>query len=145
MYLSHWEGGERNRERFHARTKRPATRMISRSRERQCPNNGLESELSDFWRRPASDLLKVFFLLPLASACQSSLFLIRVEKKKRSDVPVKVASWLLRSASTLPPSSAIFLNSPLPTSSLRAAQQLILSSLWVSSILALCTKFLSNR
>jgi len=66
--------------------------MISRSRERQCPNNGLESESSDFWRRPASDLSKVFFLLSAASACWPSLFLVRVEKKKETMFPWKLPS-----------------------------------------------------
>lgn len=125
----------RGKERFHTRTKRPAT--ISRSRERQCPNNGLESEPSDFWRRPASDLSKVFFLLPLASACLPTFSLPRsCRKKKRSDVPVKVAFWLLRSAVTPPPPSpAIFPN--LPLRPLRSAQPVTLFSSWSSSILAL--------
>lgn len=49
------------------------------------------------------------------------------KKKKRSDVPVKVASWLLRIAVTPPPTPAIFPNLPLPpTSSLRSVSYPVL-------------------
>lgn len=48
---------------------------------------------------------------------------------------MKVASWLLRSAVTPPPSPTIFPN--LPPRPLRSAQPLTLSSSRVSSILAL--------
>lgn len=63
---------------------------------------------------------KCFFssLSPLRAGLLSSSF---GWKKKRSDVPVKVASWLLRSAVTpSPPSPTIFPNLSPPTSSLRS-------------------------
>jgi len=131
MYLSPG-GKEKDRKRFHARSvPRPGW-----SRERHCPNNGLESESSDFWRRPASDLSKVFFLLPPVSACLLAFSLPRLSRKKKEMFPWKLPPGYYGVLSRrLPPrrSSLTYL----PPRTLRSAQPLTLSSSRASSILAL--------
>lgn len=113
--------GERgkDRERFHAR--RPATEMISR--EWQCPNNGLENRSRPIFEGGRClTFRKCFFSsLPPLRVCRSSLFLVRVRKKKEAVFPWKLPPGYYGLPSRrLPPRRSSLTYSLPPTSSLRS-------------------------